>query len=149
MATSTGKVGLGVTFKIGDGNSPEVFTAVGNVANISVNGRSVDEIDFTHLGSTGSYRELRAGFKDAGEVQLTVHWNPASETTHTTLETMLNAGTVFNFEINLFGAGIGKKLTGAGFVKGGDISISGNDPITEDLVIRVTGPLEIEASAGA
>ena len=145
MAASTGKTGAGITFKVGDGASVETFTALANATNINISGRNVDEIDFTHLASTGGYREFRAGFKDAGEIQMTLHFDPTN-VTHEDLEDKLNSGEVFNFEIDFTAAGWAKKMTGQGFVKGDDISIDVDNPISADVTVRVTGPLTIEAA---
>lgn len=143
MTASTGKTGAGITFKVGDGASTEVFTAIANATNIDISGRSVDEIDFTHLASTGGYREFRAGFKDAGEISMTLHFDPTN-VTHTNVEALLNSGEVFNFEIDFSAAGWTKKMVGQGFVKGSDISINVDDPVSADITVRVTGPLTIE-----
>lgn len=145
MTASTGKTGAGITFKVGDGASVESFTAIANATNINISGRTVDEIDFTHLASTGGYREFRSGFKDAGEVQMTLHFDPTN-TTHTNLESLLNSGNVFNFEIDFTPVGWAQKMTGSGFVRGSDITINVDDPVSADVTVRVTGPLTIVAS---
>lgn len=143
MVASTGKVGLGTVFKVGDGASPEVFTSVVNVASINLSGRSVEEVDFTHLASSNAFREFRAGFKDPGEVQLTCHYDPSNATLNGTagLEYLLNQGTQFNWEIDMSGAGFSYKLTGNGYVSGGDFNFTGEDPITYDVTIRVSGAI--------
>lgn len=145
MAASTGKTGAGITFKVGDGASVETFTPIANATNINISGRTVDEVDFTHLASTGGYREFRAGFKDAGEIQMTLHFDP-SNTTHQNVESLLNSGDVFNFVIDFTPAGWAYKMTGQGFVRGSDITINVDDPISADITVRVTGPLNIVAS---
>ena len=141
MTASTGKTGGGITFEIGDGATPENFAAIANMTNIDISGRKVDEIDFTHLASTGGYRENRPGFKDAGAVSGTLHFDPTN-TSHQDIETKLNAGTVFNWRINWSGAGWSKYTNGTGFVTGEDIKINVNDPVSADVTIRLTGPLE-------
>lgn len=146
MTASTGKTGAGITFKVGDGASVEAFVAVANATNINISGRTVDEVDFTHLASSGGYREFRAGFKDAGEIQMTLHFDPSNATHQDLLDTKLNSGDVFNFEIDFTPAGWAYKMTGAGFVRGADITINVDDPISVDCTVRVTGPLDIVAS---
>lgn len=148
MVASTGKVGLGTVFKVGDGASPEVFTSVVNVVSINLSGRSVEEVDFTHLASDGGFREFRAGFKDPGEVQLTCHYNPTNATLNGTagLEYLLNQGTQFNWEIDMSGAGFAYKLSGNGYVSGGDFTFTGEDPITYDVTIRVSGSITESAA---
>lgn len=140
MTASTGKTGGGITFEVGNGAGTEVFTALANATNIDIGGRKVDEIDFTHLASTGGYRENRAGFKDAGTISMTLQFDP-THATHQNLETLLNSGDVFNFRINFEGAGWDVHMTGSGFVTGDDIKINVNDPVSADVTIRVTGPL--------
>jgi hypothetical protein len=144
MAASTGKTGAGITFEVGDSGSPTAYTAVVNATNININGRTVDEVDFTHLASTGGYREFRAGFKDAGEVSMTLHFDPTNST-YQDIEDKLNSGEVFNFRVNFSGAGWAYAMSGTGFVRGGDISINVDDPVTNDVTVRVTGPLTLAA----
>lgn len=148
MVASTGKVGLGTVFKVGDGASPEVFTSVVNVASINLSGRSVEEVDFTHLASDGAFREFRAGFKDPGEVQLTCHYDPSNATLNGTagLEYLLNQGTQFNWEIDMTNAGFVYKLSGNGYVSGGDFTFTGEDPINYDVTIRVSGSITESAA---
>jgi hypothetical protein len=141
MAASTGATGRGATLKIGDGGSPtENFVAVANIASISLSGRNADEVDFTHLGSDGGYREFRQGFKDAGELQITVHFDPASAT-HLggtrSIEALLTSGDVFNWEIHW--PAKNKKAYGAGYFRSNDISFNVDDPVGGDASIRVTG----------
>jgi hypothetical protein len=150
MVASTGATGLGVQLKIGNGASPEVFTTVANVVSINLSGRSVEEVDFTHLLSSGGYREFRAGFKDPGELQFSLHYNPANATHNGTtgIESRLNSGVPFTFKIDLTGIGgvtnptdFDKVLTGTGYVSGGDFTISGEDPLLYDVTIRVSGAI--------
>lgn len=146
MTASTGVTGAGVAFKVGDGGGTEVFTTVANVKDVKINGRSVEEVDFTHLGSTGGYKEFRPGFKDPGNIQFTMHFDP-THLTHGSgargIEGMLNSGLVFNFEIDYSATGKAKKFTGKGFVKSDDISVTVADPLSADVTIRVTGPLSL------
>lgn len=143
MTLSTGRVGLGTVFKVGDGESPEVFVAVVNVVNITMSGRSVEEVDFTHLASSGGFREFRPGFKDPGELSLTCHYDPTNATLNGTagLESELNAGRVFNWQIDMSGAGFAYMLYGQGYVSGGDFNFTGEDPITYEVTIRVSGQI--------
>lgn len=148
MVASTGKVGLGTKFKVGDGQSPEVFTPVVNVTAINLSGRSVEEVDFTHLASTGGFREFRPGFKDPGEIKITCHYNPSDATLNGTtgLEAKLNSGATFNWEIDMTDAGFAYKLYGFGYVSGGDFTFTGEDPINFEVTIRVSGQIEESAA---
>lgn len=144
MVASTGKVGLGTKFKVGDGQSPEVFTPVVNVTAINLSGRSVEEVDFTHLASTGGFREFRPGFKDPGEIKITCHYNPSDATLNGTtgLEAKLNSGTTFNWQIDMTDAGFNYMLFGFGYVSGGDFTFTGEDPINFEVTIRVSGQID-------
>ncbi|CDX26645.1 conserved hypothetical protein [Mesorhizobium plurifarium] len=149
MVASTGKVGLGTKFKVGDGESPEAFTPVVNVTAINLSGRSVEEVDFTHLASTGGFREFRPGFKDPGEIKITCHYNPSDATLNGTtgLEAKLNSGATFNWQIDMSGAGFNYMLYGFGYVSGGDFTFTGEDPINFEVTIRVSGQIEEGPSA--
>lgn len=76
MPATTGKIGLGTLIKMGDGQDPEVFTSIANVADINGPNESMETVDSTHLNSTGGYREFLAHLKDGGEVALTCHYDP-------------------------------------------------------------------------
>lgn len=143
MVASTGKVGLGTLFKVGDGASPEVFGAVANVVSINLSGRSVEEVDFTHLASDAGFREFRAGFKDPGELTMTLHYDPSNATHNGAagLESKLLSGALFNWQIDMSGAGFDYILSGTGYVSGGDFTFSGEDPITYDVTIRISGSI--------
>jgi predicted secreted protein len=124
---------------MGDGASPEVFTAVANVRSIAFSGRDAEEIDFTHLASTGGFRELRAGFKDPGSIALETHFDPTNAT-HTNMLTKFLSGAQFNWRINYGGAGWAKYENGAGFIKNpGDVNINPNDPVGGTATVRCTG----------
>jgi predicted secreted protein len=146
MVASTGKTGRSVVFKIGDQESPENYTTVANVSSINLTGRQADEIDFTHLASTGGFRELQQGFKDPGTIQLSLHFDPTNATHDNSaagIEGLLNSGTEFNWQIDFSGVtGWSDIMTGRGYVQGSDINVTVDDPITADVTVRVTGAVE-------
>lgn len=149
MTTSTGKTGKGVLFKIAPIASPVVFVTIGNARTISKSGSSADEIDFTHLNSTGGYRELRQGFKDGGTLGIEVHYDPTLASHIGTLGILgyFESGTVFIWQIDFAGAGWAKGLRGNGFVSNpGDLDINVDGPITGNMTVRNTGPTSIVAS---
>lgn len=148
MTTSTGKTGQGVAFQISDGASTPTWTSFTNVRSINPTGKQADEIDFTHLLSTGGYRELRQGFKDGGTINVEYHFDPTDDThiATTGFIGLFNNGTVFTWRINFTGAGWAYALTGSGFCSNpGDIDINVDGPITASATIRVTGAVSIVA----
>lgn len=148
MTTSTGKTGQGVKLQISDGATVPTWTAIANVRSISPTGKNADEIDFTHLDSTGGYKELRQGFKDGGTVNVEFHFDPTQATHVGTggLLGLFNSSSVFTFRINFFGAGWNFALEASGFVSNpGDLDINVDGPITGSGTIRVTGPTTLVA----
>lgn len=148
MVTSTGKTGQGVSFQISNGASPVAWSTIANVRTINPTGKSADEIDFTHLLSTGGYREMRQGFKDGGSIGIEYQFDPtqASHIGSGGLLGLFNSGTVFDWRINFTGAGWAFALTGEGFVSNpGDIDINVDGPITGSATVRVTGPTTLVA----
>lgn len=143
MVASTGATGRGVEFRIGNGATPtETFVPVANATSANISGRNADEIDFTHLASSGGYREFRQGFKDPGEVQLNLHFDPQSAT-HLggtrSVEALLTSGEVFNWELHW--PAKGKKAYGQGYFRSNDIAFNVDDPVGGDATVRVTGPI--------
>jgi hypothetical protein len=61
MTATTGKAGRGTLLLMGDGGgSPEVFTAVGNVASFNGPNESMTMLDGTHLTPASSWRKSPA-----------------------------------------------------------------------------------------
>lgn len=148
MVASTGKTGRGVLFQIDLAGSPVTWFTVANVRSINPTGKQADEIDFTHLDSTGGYREFRQGFKEAGSINVEFHFSPleASHVGTGGLLGLFNSGDVFSWRINMSGAGWAYGLTGQGFVSNpGDIDFNVDGPITGSGTIRVTGPTTLVA----
>lgn len=145
MAQSTGKTGRGVKFEMREIESPEgAWVAVANVSSIGFSGRNAEEIDFTHLDSTGGFREFRQGFKDPGTVNLEVHFDPTNST-HQQLLTLFLSGDLFEFRVNYLGAGWNQAEVGLGFVQNpSDTNINPNDPIGGTATIRVSGGTAFE-----
>jgi predicted secreted protein len=75
MATSAA-IGYGTTFAIGDGGSPEVFTALAEV--LSINGISFrrETQDATHMASPNRWRELIPGLRAMGEITVGLNFIP-------------------------------------------------------------------------
>lgn len=94
MATSA-RIGHGGVFAQGDGANPEVFTALGEVINITVSGLARDAVDATHMASTDRFRDYIGGLRDAGEVTIEMNWVPGGAT-----ETLLHAAFMDDDPVN-------------------------------------------------
>lgn len=70
------RIGYGTLFASGNGASPEVFTTLGEVTNITPPGWSRDTVDATHEQSPDAHREFIAGLADAGEMSLDINYVP-------------------------------------------------------------------------
>jgi predicted secreted protein len=70
--TALAKSGIGTVVAVGDGASPEVFTAIAEI--VSADGPSIEaeDIDVTTLDSTGGFKEFISGLKDGGTLDLSL-----------------------------------------------------------------------------
>lgn len=143
MVASTGKTGRGVMFQIDVAGSPVTWVTIANVRSINLSGRQGEEIDFTHLLSSGGYRELQQGFKDGGTVSIEMQFDPTQDTHVADTDGLLglfNSGATFNWRINFANAGWNYALAGAGFIQNpGDIDINVDGPISGTATVRNTG----------
>ncbi|MGW9249754.1 phage tail tube protein [Streptomyces badius] len=72
-----GMDGFGVQLKRGDGEDPEVFTAIADITNLSGPGLSRETLDVTSHGSPDGWMEFLGGLKDPGEVSADINYQPA------------------------------------------------------------------------
>ena len=78
--TSSAFWAYGSLLQIGDGATPEVFTAVAEITDLTPPNMARDSIEVTGYSSTSGYREFIAGWRDGGEVSLTANWLPTNAT---------------------------------------------------------------------
>ncbi len=71
MTASNGIIGLNTQIKIGDGASPEVFTLIPEATDIDGPESTQEFADFTHMQSTGGFRERKTTVKSSGNVTFT------------------------------------------------------------------------------
>jgi len=82
----------------GDGASPEVFTEIAQVSNITGPDGSTGEIDVTNLAST--IKEFVPSLPDMGTVSCETSWDPALAS-HVSISTAFLAQTTGNWEVRL------------------------------------------------
>lgn len=80
MARSDAAIAYGTLIQFGTGASPEVWTTVAEVTNISGPGMSRELPDATHMESPGGWREQIGGLKDAGEITIDANHLPNNAT---------------------------------------------------------------------
>lgn len=91
----------GTLLQIGDGGSPEAFTTIAEVTEISGPSLALDPLDVTAHTSPGAFREFIGGLLDGGEITATINYVP-TEGTHdagTGLLADMIARTVRNFNL--------------------------------------------------
>ncbi len=74
----------GSTLQLGDGATPEVFTSIAEVLELTPPQMSRDEIDVTSHASADGYREFIGGLRDGGDVSVTCNWLPTNTTQDST-----------------------------------------------------------------
>lgn len=145
MTATTGFTSIGTLLKMGDGASPEVFTAIANVTGLNVP-QTAGEIDATHLASTSGYKESKQGYKEA-TVSGTLHFDP-DNTTHddaTGLMSKFVSGATTNYKLDFSAAdnnGVGKPatdpiMTFAGVLTEFSISSETESMVTASFSIRL------------
>ena|SRR5690348_10026136 len=134
---ATPRAAIGTLLQKGDGASPEVFTTVATVGNISGPGLKGDTIDVTNHDNVDRYKQFIVGLKDGGEVKFTLYFDPV-ETTHTGLITTFEARTVGNWKLALPISPV-QSWTFAGVVTGFENKFDVNAAMTADVTIKVSG----------
>lgn len=66
--------------KLGDGASPEVFTTIAEIRNLSGPSMQADVLDATVHNQATPWREFISGLLDAGELQLEINFLPTDDT---------------------------------------------------------------------
>ena len=77
--TTGGVAAYGTLLLRGDGNTPEVFTEIAEVTNISGPSIAADPLEMTSHDSAGN-REFIGGLFDGGEITLELNFIPTDET---------------------------------------------------------------------
>lgn len=127
----------GMVIQRSNGASPEVYTAIPEVSEMSGPGGQAAEIDVTDLSS--SAKEFRMGLQDEGQVSLSLNWIPAN-TVHAGLRTDRSNQTLRNFKI-LFTDSPQTTWSFAAFVLGLEISNSVDDVVKATVTLRISGSI--------
>lgn len=78
--TSSAIWAYGSILQLGDGATPEVFTAIAEITELTPPQMSRDDIDVTSHQSSDGYREFISGLRDGGEVTFKANWLPTNST---------------------------------------------------------------------
>ncbi len=140
----SGLAGFGTMFQVGDGASPETFTTVADVSDISGPSISLNAIDVTTHDSTDGWAEFVGGVIDAGEVSFDINFDPA-ETTHQNLRTLLTNRAVNNFRI-VFPTSPVTTWQFAGLVTSYEVNAPVDDKLSASITIKITGKPQFTVS---
>jgi len=128
-------IGYGSEFRLGDGASPETFTALAEVINITPPSDTVDIIDATHMQSPNRTRESIEGLIDPGECSIELNFVPGGPADDA-IQTWKSTGGVRNCQIK-FPNGV--TWTFSGLLTGYEPTVPVDDKMTATLTIKVTG----------
>lgn len=118
---SNANPGFGVEFRIGDADSNEQFTAIGEILAVNGVGISHRTAEVTHMSSPGGWAEhLALGVKEGKAFTLNVNF-VADDTDQITLRTRAISGSKNNYQIG-FTDDAGTNLTFAAIINDIDIS---------------------------
>lgn len=134
MAESTAVIGYGTTFAFGDGATPEVFTELAEVTDITPPSDSVDIIETTHMGSPNRTKEFTAGLNDPGECSFDIHFLPGVGDDEL-IQAKRNTGAKANYQITYPN---GTTWTFAGILTGYAPTVPVNDRMTATVTFKVT-----------
>jgi len=119
------------------GVSPNVYTTIPEVQEMSGPGGQANEIDVTDLSSTA--KEFRMGLQDEGQISLTMTWIPTN-TVHSGLRTDRANQTLRSFKI-LFTDSPQTTWTFSAFVLGLEMSAGVDDVVKATVTLRVSGSI--------
>jgi hypothetical protein len=142
MATSNAIASQGTQFQRGNGASPEVFTALGDITNITGLGSgTTKEFEVTHYLSTAV--EVRVGLFDEGEIKVEGNYVP-SDTQHEGMlsdrDSLATATPILrNFKVVLPAAA--KTFNIAAFVKQFEISPELQNVVKFTATLRCSGAI--------
>ncbi len=131
---------LGGLFQIGNGGSPETFTAITQVTAVDFSGDKRATQKITTADNTDGFERFIGTLRDAGEVQVDLLWNPA-DTSHQLLITN-NDGNLHNMK-----RVIGTHITSwAGIVTSLTFKEEIDKPTKATYKIKISGPITIAAA---
>jgi len=128
----------GTVLKIGNGASPEVFTAISEIKNFTGPGGAAAVIDVTDLSSLA--KEKRMGLADEGQLSFVLHYIP-SDTQHAALRAAKAGRVETNFQIEFTDAAPSTVWSFSGFVTNFSVSGSVDGVIEGNVTIEITGAI--------
>jgi predicted secreted protein len=142
MAESQGLIGLGIHLARGDGASPEVFTNVAELVDLSPPSMTKEQVEATHTDSPDGFREYIGGLKDGGEFSATMNYVPGNATQGNAsgglLNDFLTQSTPRNWRVTFPGSPA-MMWTFKAVVTGYEVAPPIDDRVTLTATFRVAG----------
>jgi hypothetical protein len=136
------RLALQTHLQIGDGASPEGFTTILDVLELSAPGITLDVEETTNHSQADYYRRFAGTLLDAGEVTATVLYDP-SNATHVALVTDIQARTQRNFRLDFPGAATNARWSFAGYITGFAPETPTDAHLKAALTIKLTASITI------
>lgn len=114
------------------------YTDVADVTEIGVLDISAETIESTVHGSAGGWRTFIGGLKDAGELKMSINYDPA---VHGTILTNIGVDNVAH-EITLTDAGAAV-ITFDGILTGLSVGAPMDDKLTGEVTIKISGAVTV------
>ena len=130
----------GCTIALGDGASPEVFTALDEVISISGPSESAPTIDVTALDDTA--RAYLRGIEDGGELTIEAHWDPDDTLGQVAARTSFTAQTTKNWKIT-FTDSPASTFDFAAMVTSWSTSIELDQSVKVSIGLKLTGAITV------
>ena len=123
----------GYNTHFGYGVAGQVITFVdfANVVDVTPPSMEADDIETTNMDSPDQWKEYEAGFKDAGEAELTLQYAKAA---HTTTLGLLAVDKAFCITFS-----DGAKMTWDGYIKSIGLEIEREGIVTCSIQVKVSG----------
>lgn len=131
---------FGTLLKIGDGATPENFTTIAEVTNISGPSLSLEPIEITSHSSPGGWKEFIGGLLDAGEVTFDINYEPTEATHNATTGLIADMvdRTLRNFQLVFPDTG-NTTWSFMALVTGFEPSEPVEDKLTASVTLKLTG----------
>jgi len=113
----------------------ETFAPIAEINSITGPGKTRATIDVTDLDSTGGYREFIAGFRDSGEITLSMNF---TLDTYDDLNADFESDTLRTYQVVLSDIG-NTTFEFEGLVTSLGLAIPMDDKITSDATIKISG----------
>lgn len=128
----------GMELRIGNGASPEVFTAISEISTFSGPGGAATIIDVTDLSSLA--KEKRMGLADEGQLSFTINYIP-NDTQHALLRTQRANRQETNFKLIFTDDSPSTTWSFAAFVTGFSVTAAVDGVVQANVTLEITGAI--------